>query len=136
MRFEFGGKVYVIDFERKYRQFQKHDYVSGLDSFVKSKFPYTTATIYETDPTHPLDKKVFRTATAGCFHRDNFSLEKGRCRALRLVTMALPKEMKPVLWKAYHERPRPKSEPKDPVASTVGEGDGDPSAQVVDPIEA
>lgn len=112
MRFEFGGRTYTIEFQRKYLEYQRHDYETGLDFTVKSTYPYTTVTIFETDPAHPLDKKIFRTATTGCFHKDNFSLEKGRCRALRLATITTPKAMKPVLWKAYHERPRPKSEPK------------------------
>src|SRR5688572_29785262 len=112
MRFTFDGKNYYIEFQRKYREYPRHDYETGLDFSVKSKYPYTTVTIFETDPAHPLDKKVFRTATTGCYHKDNFSIEKGRCRALRLATITTPKAMKPVLWKAYHERPRPKTEPK------------------------
>src|SRR3990167_9632009 len=132
MSFVFGGKTYVIEFSRAYREYPRHDYETGLDFNVKSKYPYTTATVFEVDPIK-FAKKIFRTATVGCWHGDTFRLEKGRTGALRLITITLPKAMKPLLWKAYHERV---SKPKSVATPPVGEGDGNPSASVGGPVEA
>ena len=131
MRFEFDGRSYYITFQRKHREYLRHDYETGLDFNVKSKYPDTTVTIFETDPAHPLDKKVFRTATVGCWREDHFSLEKGRVRALRLATVTCPLAMKPLLWKAYHDR-----KSQDLPATTPGERDGNSPAQVGSPSEA
>lgn len=117
MKFEFEGKKYLIEFRREFRSHIKRD-KRGIDHILPSKYPSTTATIVEVvsvdDKGRPKETKVYRVATAGCYHEDAFTLEKGRCRALRMLTnnAAIPKAMKPILWKAYHERPRPKSEPK------------------------
>lgn len=104
MKFTFDGKVYLIEFQRKKRVYTRFDYDTGLDIPYESTHPYTTATLFETDATKPFDKKLFRTATVGCWHGDQFSTEKGRVRALRLITITLPKAMKTAMWKAYHER--------------------------------
>lgn len=106
MKFEFGGKNYEIEFRRVYREYPHTDPETKLQFMRKSTYPYTTANVIEIDPKNPLNKKVFRTATVGCHKGDRFSLEKGRTRALRLLTITTPKAMKPVLWKAYHERTR------------------------------
>lgn len=160
MRFSFEDKQYIIEFKRAYREYPHTDLESGLQLMRKSAHPYTTVTVFEVNQETPLDKKVFRTATVGCHPGDKFSLEKGRCRALRLATITLPLQMKPILWaayhnrrqvnvvhtsvetpqpvmwKAYHERPRPVSKPKDLPTPTVGAGDGDSSASVGSPTEA
>lgn len=112
MKFAFEGKTYVIEFQRRKKQYTRYDFETGLDVPYESTHPYTTATVFVVNPEHPRDKTLFRTATVGCWHGDNFSLEKGRTKTLRLITKTISKEMKPVLWKAYHDRwPRP--EPKE-----------------------
>lgn len=112
MKFEFDGKLYTIEFSRKQREYVRHDPKTGLDHSYESTYPYTTATIVESDPKRPLDKKSFRTATVGCYHADKFNLEKGRIRALRLITITLPLAMKPLMWKAYHDRLLKPKEPE------------------------
>ena len=126
MKFEFEGKKYLIEFKREFRARIKRD-KQGIDHILPSTFPYTTASIVEVlsvdDKGKPKETKVYRVATTGCYHEDSFTLEKGRCRALRMLTnnAAIPKAMKPILWKAYHERPRPKSEPKPKVVEVVAD---------------
>lgn len=133
MRYTFDGKTYVIEFKRVYREYPHTDVKTGLQLMRKSTNPYTTVTILETTPGQPV-QKVFRTATVGCHHGDRFSLEKGRCRALRLATITLPLQMKPILWKAYHDRRN--TDPKSQPTSTVGEGHDSPSASVGGSVEA
>jgi len=121
MRFKFDGKEYYIEFRRTFKERVDFDappvVVDGEEKpvIVKATYPDTAVTIYELGKDGL--KNVFRTAKAGCYHKDKFNLEKGRCSALRLATRTIPKAMKPVLWKAYHERPRTKSEK--PVEKTV-----------------
>ena len=97
MRFEFDGKTYVIEFKRAYREYPHTDLETGLQLMRKSAHPYTTVTVLEVNPEFPLDKKIFRTATVGCHPEDKFSLEKGRCRALRLATITTPLKGNPVM---------------------------------------
>jgi hypothetical protein len=104
MIFEFDGKTYLIEFKREYKTRLFHDPETGEESNVKTTHPYTTAFLYETSKEKPLMKQLFRTATVGCWHHERYSPEKGRVRALRMITRTIPKEMKPVMWKAYHER--------------------------------
>lgn len=104
MKFTFEGKTYVIEFQRRKKQYTRFDYETGLDIPYESTYPYTTVTLFEVNPDHALDKKLFRTATVGCWYGDTYNLEKGRVRAMRLITITLPKPMKTALWKAYHDR--------------------------------
>lgn len=118
MKFEFDGKGYVIEFRRDFKEYLEYDAETGLDVSKKSTFPYTTASIVESDPKQPFDRRVYRTATVGYYHGDTFSLATGRVRALRLLTITLPKAMKPVVWKAYHDRVAKEPKPS-PVTALV-----------------
>jgi hypothetical protein len=104
MEFKYHGKTYRIEFQRKTRPIVKHDNVSGLETFEPGRYPDTTVRLVIVGP-GAFDKAIFREATVGCWHKEKgFSLEKGRIAALRLVTAAIDKEMRPLLWKAYHTR--------------------------------
>lgn len=118
MRFTFDGKDYTIEFQRSFRERVKTN-LAGDDVVTKSTKPYTTVTLLEADLGRPQAKTTYRTATVGCWHKDKFSLETGRVRALRSMTRTLPKAMKPVLWKAYHDRVK-----KTPAPAPAGERDG------------
>lgn len=114
MRFQFEGKTYSIEFQRDY---STHRSVSTspeatTTTFVKDTFPYTIARIMLHTTTVDGKEKleVWRTAKVGCWHQEKkFSLETGRLRALRNITRTIPKPMKPLMWDAYHSRPRGKN---------------------------
>lgn len=97
MRFEFEGQKYILEFQRDF----KETTVNG--EIKKASKPYTTVNLVRFEDDKPV---VHRTATVGCWHRDVYTLEKGRLGALRLMTKGngLSKEFKRVLWKAYMER--------------------------------
>lgn len=103
MRFEHKGKLYALEFSRDYRQIS---YKEGLT--VRSERPYTTVTILEiTEPDKRVQsiRKVYRTATVGCWHKEPvFTLEKGRLHALRAVSKSVDKDFKRAMWDAYQKR--------------------------------
>lgn len=111
MRFSFDGKQYQIEFERQHTFRAEYDPILNVELQVKSKYPNTIARVYEViDGAGGVipGEILFREAKVGCWHKEKkgFSLEKGRQRALRMITKTIPVGMKPLLWKAYHERPR------------------------------
>lgn len=104
MRFTFKGLTYLIEFQRRAKTVVVRN-ADGTEKFVPGKYPDTVARLLEEDPAKPLAQKVYREATVGCWHREpNFSLETGRIRALRMITKTIEKGMKPLMWKAYHDR--------------------------------
>lgn len=105
MKFTHEGTEYLIEFERQHKTFIVYDPIMQADKEVPSKWPYTIVRILELIPGPIVTYKTYREATVGAWHREpTFSLEKGRLRALALVTRTLPKTMKPLLWKTYMQR--------------------------------
>lgn len=51
-------------------------------------------------------------ATVRHYFKDEFTVEDGRKKALQCLTPFIRPDLRPPMWKAYLERPRPKSEPK------------------------
>lgn len=100
MRFEHNGDSFALSFRREYR-----DRINEKGDTVKSTKPYTTVELYKQEG----DKfTLFRTATVGCWHKDDYRLEKGRLGALRFLSKgnSLSQEFKAAMWKSYMERPR------------------------------
>lgn len=104
MKFTYKGKDYVIEFQRRNKHVTRYR-PDGTQFYLESKYPSTIARLVEIDPAKPLAEKIFREASVGCWHQEpQFSLEKGRIRALRMITMTIDKDMKPLMWDAYHNR--------------------------------
>jgi len=119
MKFEFDGLQYVLEFERSSKQVtvgsQKDEKGNRRAVKATSRYPYTTVRIIQL-PKNVKDvtrgsRVVYRTATVGAYHKDNFTLERGRILALRAVSQTLTKEFKRVMWDAYMHRTVIKSAP-------------------------
>lgn len=106
MTFEYKGKTYLIDFTRQHRRITVVE--MGTPKNRTSAYPYTTVKILEA-AVGKKDPVVFREATVGCYHWEIYTKDSGRLHALRSVTKTLPKEMRPLMWKAYMEREAPLS---------------------------
>jgi len=114
MRFTHNGKTYAIDFQRERKMVPvgitpKRYGNLGHNAevlYAPSNRPYTTVRLLQVDEEKPFkDWYVYRTATVGCWHREKqFSLERGRLHALRLVTLTLDKEMRTKMWEVYTRR--------------------------------
>ena len=112
LTFECGSAFFKIEFTRTYQKVRVGVDDLGVPIMKDSQFPYTTVTLLK-DPVPyliPHKFEIYRTATVGCWHRDkaNFTLEKGRIHALRLLskTMDNEKDLKQALWKTYMDRGR------------------------------
>lgn len=103
MRFEYEGSTYLIEFMRKNKTVRVGVNASGDDVWGISRFPYTTVIIWKLIPNSEL-RELVRTATVGCHHGDEYSPEKGRVNALRLVTKTLEKPFYTKMWQAYTGR--------------------------------
>lgn len=117
MKFNVGENLYVIEFEREYRQVLMGVDVS-VDSeknevrtpkYAQSQHPYTTVRLIQVpkqiEGVVPGSKIVYRTATVGCWHKEKtFNHEKGRIHALRTVGETVSKDFRKAMWKAYSER--------------------------------
>ncbi len=107
MRFSYEGQDFSIEFERQNREVKYED---GSSHGVRapSTKPHTTVRLIITPPTIEgvvsAGHIVFRTATVGCWHKDRFSLEKGRIHALRAVGRTLTKGFRTAMWAAYTNR--------------------------------
>ena len=101
MRFTFNGEQYALEFKRIPREFT--DPRDGLRKL--SAKPYTTVNLLQFDG-NGQNPAIFRTGTVGCWWRDNYSLEKGRLGAMKLMTKgnSLSKEFKQAVWLAYFNR--------------------------------
>lgn len=112
MRFTHNGQEYLLEFQRQYKHVSHFDR-DGNSMLIKTQYPYTTVRIL----TLP-NRKVFRTATVGCWYKERFRpkeslLNKGRERALRAIILydnstradqRLPAEFRKAMWDAYHNR--------------------------------
>ena len=139
MRFEFGGRTYLLEFQREHKDV--HSIHNGEMTTVKSKYPYTTATLFLVEEA-PKDGKFRKTsevlkATVGCLHTDKYSNSAGRLFALRALTSKLrrtkwDKEFRAALWQAYVNRGKKpvaqeaQGEIIDAVATRVQEGPPQP----------
>lgn len=102
MTFTWEDNTYHIEFQRAYKQVRV-GVIDGVDIFKSSRYPYTTVLIWKSGP--KIIPDLFRTATVGCWSNEKqFTLEKGRLNALRLVGRTLDKGFKKAMWKAYSER--------------------------------
>ena len=107
MTFGHEGYMYLIDFQREHKSVRVGVTPEGEDVFAPSRFPYTTVNLFRmTIPVDPINGKMelYRTATVGAWHKEKFTLEKGRIHALRSVSTTLPKDLKNKLWQAYMGR--------------------------------
>jgi hypothetical protein len=115
--FDYDGKTYVIQFERKCRPITLYTNTIelGRTSCYTSTKPYTTAMILEKLSTTPTTYKTFRTWTVGCYHRDQFVADRGRTAALRGALREDKRKLSPTqlmwnlgfrqaLWTAYCNR--------------------------------
>ena len=105
MKFDYEGKTYVLEFERDHKQLTLLR--GGRKETVKSKHPYTTATLYV--QTSPTTRAVVTHATVGCCPTDSYSNAAGRLFALRSLTGNLKKlnkdrDFRAALWKTYVDR--------------------------------
>ena len=106
MRFQFDGKTYNIGFDRKHLHVDVFE--NRKKKSVLSKYPFTTATLYERREGQPIASTV-ASATVGCVPTDPYSNQSGRLQALKALTQILTarkfsKEFKRTLWKAYADR--------------------------------
>lgn len=111
MTFEVDRDEYAIGFFRDPKQIT----VKKRGSKNQVRYPATTARLLVRDHSAVHEKPRWTelyTATVHHFHKDLFTLENGRVKALEKLTPLVPKELRQAMWKAYLERPRPKSEPK------------------------
>jgi hypothetical protein len=105
MKFQFDGRTFRLEFERKYKNVSVMR--GGAVKTTRSKYPYTTATLYEVkDGEEP---KVFARGTVGCLPTDKFSNASGRLFALRELSRAVgkvdgTKELRTALWLTYKNR--------------------------------
>jgi hypothetical protein len=107
LHFVDDGKEYAIEFKRKLSDVTLQRIAGGNSVLGPSTYPYTTVDIVEVDKsTSPYTRRVHRTFTVGCHHKDRFNREKGRINALRQVsrTDSLSYEFKAKLWQTYMER--------------------------------
>lgn len=121
MRFKFNGADYQLEFQREFKPVRVgFDEVNQVDLMGPSKWPYTTANLFITEP-GTLPGKLLRTYTVGAHHTEQFSYEEGRLNALRQLskTNSLSKELKKAMWDAYLYRPRPVSKPKEKVEDSA-----------------
>jgi len=118
IEFTFNNLKYEIEFERVSRNVRVGFNDEGQPIYRPSKYPTTVVTLWQISPskmnnfrTHNGDYK-FRDASAACYHKDKFTLEKGRLAALKMVGKTLSKEMRKIMWTAYLNRPRLTGKPK------------------------
>jgi hypothetical protein len=103
MRFTYNDKTYVLEFSRKHRE--RADGQSLVTTVrPMSTHPYTTVKVIEVDPRNPAHRYLYREATVGCWHKEVFTLERGRIHALRAVGKNMPADFKAAMWKAYTDR--------------------------------
>lgn len=130
MRFKHGAKLFQIDFRRHGGtipgrtvtiEIEKDDPDNpGGTIFVEeqrpipTRYPYTTVTVCEVTRGEN-GRDVFtpvRTATSGAYHKERFTLEKGRLAALRILFPkhtkhdAAERAFKEAVWNAYINRPQ------------------------------
>ena len=102
MKFEHEGATYFLDFQRDYKQVEVGN-TAGEVVRTASHYPSTTVILWK-QRENPLAPELYRTATVGCWHKDTFTLEKGRLNAMRLMSRTLSKEMKRKMWASYMNR--------------------------------
>ena len=102
MRFIFNGIAYVLEFS--YGKRRVHTYVGKI---VESRYPYTTASILVMDDTNKNtdEWEVYQKAEVGVLKGDKFDKVQGRLLALKKLMLKVPKEMRPMIWEVYHNRP-------------------------------
>lgn len=97
MRFTFENRTYGLSFTR--RKFDVNVVRDGKQKSVRSKYPYTTVTLYER--TIPGAEAIIATATVGCLPSDKYSNAYGRLHALQALTQILTRktvEVKPSVF--------------------------------------
>lgn len=118
MRFTHEGRTYVIEFQREYRMKDalvlQEDGTEKIESVPATRYPDTTAYVLEVKPstadatgdTGKEERVPYRSYRVGCWHRDGFTLERGRLNALRGITRSnsLSYNFKQALWNAYIKR--------------------------------
>lgn len=112
MAFEFDGRVYRLQFQRfQDSGFSKPSTTVSLEEFVVWRDDKGRVTSH--------GWIVNRTATVGCYHRDNFSKEDGRRAAITAMCKGYGanspsytqretwRAFRRAIWDAYFERYRP-----------------------------
>lgn len=132
--FQHAGQNYVLEFERtKGKRSEKGK--NGFTSIKPNKYPRTTAILFEVDR---LDapRSTWRMRACGiasCSHKDKFTKEQGRLKALaKMVTMLPTKEFRAKVFEFYLNRPRPKTETKAPSSAPPLALPPAPEAEVID----
>jgi len=130
MRFQFGGKEYLVEFSRDFKRVK----TVGSDELVESRWPWTTVSIVEVDPEEkdPNFWKVLAKAETSCLPEDRFEIATGRLTALRKLTgfkrtakgdvsnfPEIPKEMRRLIWSAYMNRPQAGKESKQSLLAEI-----------------
>ena len=105
MRFNVDGRRFRLEFERHYRQVTILR--AGNEHTIRSKYPYTTATLYELKDINTATPIAH--ATVGCAPTDLYSNANGRLFALRALTEVLrkkdtPYELRAAIWETYINR--------------------------------
>ena len=104
MRFALGNRQFKLTFERHHRQVSV---IRGkVRGTIKSRYPYTTATLFEIKDSGPI---VLAHATVGCLSTDPYSHADGRKFALRALTTTLrrhniSRELRAAIWETYMNR--------------------------------
>ena len=107
MRFMYDNQEYEILFHRDHKLVEIIDREKNTKAETLSRFPTTTVMLLKVDPNKKARQwEVSYKAEASCFKGDKFTVEAGRIWALKKLTLMLPKDMRPVVWNAYLNRPK------------------------------
>lgn len=105
MRFNHNGAEYEFDFTRTPKDVRIGVDEHGNDIYRPSRFPYTTVRLWRQRP-DILGPELYREATVGAWHKEQFTFEKGRIHALRALSLTLSKAERSLVWNAYMNRPK------------------------------
>ena len=107
MRFMYDNQEWEILFNRDHKLVEVIDREENTKTETLSTFPTTKVMLLKVDPVKKARQwEIPFKAEASCFKGDKFTVEAGRIWALKKLTPMLPKDMRPVVWNAYLNRPK------------------------------